>query len=249
MSPQQPMQDFKELETFQRLSETVAHDINNLLSGILGYCELLMSEPVADGLKPYIGEISDAGRRIASLIHILLVFGDKYISHAETFNLNNVISEIEKLTPRILGSGLHFNTIKDPGLWPVRADPARMKLALIALAIEMQKLMPGDGKIVLSTGNLLDTSSASEGSLVEPLRYALVTATSSGKIAETQTPSYLLQLPTTADAVAAEDAPRGIFDLDELVKMSGGRIWLESLSTQELVVRLRLPAVSHNLRL
>jgi hypothetical protein len=239
--PTQPILSYeKDLKALQCLSQTVAHDVNNLLSGILGYCELMKCEPVSDSLKPQIEEMWSAGKRIASLIRILLVFSDNYIYRAETLDLNKVLLEIEKLTPRILGSEIRFTTVKAPELWPILADPAKLKLALIALVFDMQYLISNSGHIVFSTGNSSDECTTSLDTPQGSRRWVTVTATSMGDLAVDQVQSFRHRLTLLADGLE-EAGDCGTFGFIKLVNRIGGRLLSETISDREFRVRMLLP--------
>jgi hypothetical protein len=245
MSPELLLPHEKELKALRRLSETVAHDVNNLLSGILGYCELLKCESISDSLRPQIEEMSSAGKRIASLIRILLALGDKYLPRPETLDLNKMLLEIEPLISRILGSEIHFTTAKAPELWPVHADPAKLKLALIALALEMQYLISNNGTIVFTTGNLLDER---ERDLVAPPgshQCVVVTATSRGNLAAEQVQALQHRLTPAAES-GAEAGACGDLGFSGLVNLIGGRLLPEILSEREFSVRMLLPTAPVN---
>jgi two-component system, cell cycle sensor histidine kinase and response regulator CckA len=245
MSPEPLLPHEKELKALRRLSEAVAHDVNNLLSGILGYCELLKCEPASDSLKPQIEEMSSAGRRIASLIRILLAIGDKYLPHPETLDLNKILLEIEKLIPRILGSEIHFTTAKAPELWPVYADPAKLKLALIALALDMKYLISNNGMIVFTAGNLISERERSLVATPGSHHWVVVTATSRGSL-EAERVQALHHRLTPAAASREDAGDCGAFGFSGLVNLIGGRLLPEILSEQEFSVRMLLPTAPAN---
>ena len=181
----------RQMEAIGRLSGPVAHDINNLLSGILGYSELLLSEPSIEHVKPYVQEISNAGRRIASLARVLLIFSRKYISHPEELNLNNVIEEIENLIPYVVGPAIRFETVKGAELWPVRADSSKIKQALITVAIDIREIMPDGGHFILETRNCSATQNGNRTTPDGQGPYVQITALATGRLASDQVLSCL----------------------------------------------------------
>jgi hypothetical protein len=241
MSPKPKLSYEKELKALKCLSQAVAHDVNNLLSGILGYCELMKCEPISDSLKPQIEEMWSAGKRIASLIRILLVFSDNYIYRAEPLDLNKVLLEMEKLIPRILGSKIRFTTARAPELWPILADPAKLKLALIALVFDMQYLISNTGNIEFSTGNFSDERTTSRDSPPGLRRWVIITATSLGDLEAEQVQSFRHRLTQPADALE-ETCDCGTFGFSKLVNRIGGRLLSETISDREFRVRMLLPA-------
>ncbi len=91
------------LEAYRKLSGSVTHDINNLLSSILGYSELLRMDISDANLRSSVDEIRTAGKRIASLTQLLSAFTDKYIYRPELLDLNEEISALKKYCADILG--------------------------------------------------------------------------------------------------------------------------------------------------
>jgi two-component system cell cycle sensor histidine kinase/response regulator CckA len=243
MPSHQPPRYTRQLEAFRKLSEGIAHDINNLLSSILGYSDLLLIDPAIDHLKIQVKEISNAGKRIASLSSLLAAFGDKYRHQPEILDLNEVILAIEGFLPRILGKEISFIATKNPELWPVKADPAKMKQALITLAVDMKSAMPEGGTLRLSAKNLTTPPAPMPGRQLEPRSYVLVTATSSGNIAADEVSESLLDLSSLPPNAPIDKETSGLPSVAELVKMASGSLVIESCSERELRVSMCLPAI------
>ena len=83
----QELRHSRQLQMMGQLSEAVAHEMNNQLSGVLGYSELLLEESLADPLIPHVEEIMKAGKRLASLAHLLLIFRE-HEYRPEHFDIN-----------------------------------------------------------------------------------------------------------------------------------------------------------------
>jgi two-component system cell cycle sensor histidine kinase/response regulator CckA len=225
----------RQLEAFRKLSEGIAHDINNLLSSILGYSDLLLIDPALDHLTSQVKEISYAGKRIASLSRMLSAFGDKYRHQPEILDLNEVIQGISGYLPRILGKEIAFIASQNPDIWPVEADSAKMKQALIALAVDMKSAMPEGGTLSLSAGN--------QEVAPEPERYVFVTATSSGHIAADEISDSLLASSPPLNFPTEDRKENELPDVSELIKAVNGSLVIENCSEREIRVSIRLPAV------
>jgi two-component system, cell cycle sensor histidine kinase and response regulator CckA len=225
----------KQIEAVGRMASPVAHDINNLLSGILGYSELLLNESAIEHLKPYIEEISIAGRRIASLARILLVFGRRSISHPEILDLNDVIQEIEKFIPCVLGSQIGFSTVKGAELWPIRADSTRIKQILFTLAIDMQEIMLGGGNFVLKTDNLATPNSQIATDLHMTGNYVRILALATGK---TLSDTALSCMPRSASTSGE------IVNAYEIIQSLGGNVSVNSKPGEEMRIEIYLPAAA-----
>jgi nitrogen-specific signal transduction histidine kinase len=223
----------KQIEAVGRMSSPVAHDINNLLSGILGYSELLLNESAIEHLKPYIEEISSAGRRIASLARILLIFSRRSISHLEILDLNEVIQETEKFIPCVLGSQIGFSTVKGTELWPVRADSARIKQILFTLAIDMQEIMPGGGNFVLKTNNVTTPNAEIATDLQITGNYVRILAMAIGKTVSDMALSCVPRIAST---------PGEIVNVLEIIQSLGGNVSVNSKLGEEMKIEIYLPA-------
>jgi len=243
MPSQRPPRYTRQLEAFRKLSEGIAHDINNLLSSIIGYSELLLIDPAIDHLTDQAKEISNAGKRIASLSRMLSAFGDKYRYQPEILDLNEVILGISGFLPRILGKEIAFIAAKNPDLWPVKGDSAIVKHALITLAVDMTSAMPEGGTLSLFARNLTVAPAPMSGSQPEPGRYVFVTATSSGNIAADEVSESLLAISPPLRIQPEEKKENGLPGVSELIKMAGGSLVIESCSERELRVSVCLPAI------
>jgi two-component system cell cycle sensor histidine kinase/response regulator CckA len=231
----------RQLEAIGKLSPAVAHDINNLLSGILGYSQIVLTDPAVGYLKPHVAEIEKAGKRIASLVRILQVFRHRSVYRPETLNLNNVIQEMEKYFPLIIGPQIDFCSVKDPELWSVRADLAQIRQALISLAIDMPDILPQGGAVSLETRNFpgIPVPSRKIPDKQEPTVLIILSATGasvSDKLflnsseGDTSTTS-------TSDEMISETATTA-----EIIYLCGGQISINNREEHKLTVHISLPA-------
>ena len=243
MPSQRQPQYAKQLEDFRKLSEEIMHDINNHLSGILGYSDLLLIDPALAHLRAPIEEIANAGKRISSLSRLLSAFGDKYRYLPQILDLNDVILGIEGFLPRLLGKEIHFTAIKNTKLWPVKGDLAKMKQALITLAVDMKCAMPEGGTLSISVKNSTVAPASLPGGRLEPGNYVLVTAMSSGNIAVDEIPESLLDISSPLKSIAEQEKTGGLPGICDHIKMAGGNVVLDSCSEQELSVSIYLPAI------
>ncbi len=242
-SDQEQLRVLKQIEAIGRLSSPVAHDINNLLSGILGYSELLLSESNIDHLKPYIEEISKASKRIASLTRVLLIFSRKYIGHPEEVDLNSVLLEIEKIVPYVLGPNIRFAVQKGSDLWPLKTDPVKIKQAVITLAIDMRELMPDGGSFLIETANFIAASADTRSGLQPSRRYVLLAASGTGKVAGDQVFSCLPKSRSAPENSSKE--PHGeISNVYEIIRSFGGDVFVESRAGEEVKIKIFLPALA-----
>jgi signal transduction histidine kinase/CheY-like chemotaxis protein len=148
------LQHARKLESLALLAGGVAHDFNNLLVGILGNCDLLLSELEPHSpLAPTIEEIKSAGIRAADLTRQMLAYSGKGRFVVQRINLNQLIREISPLLGSVVPphTTLRFD-LHDP-LPEVEADPAQMRqLITNLLANATEALEQQSGTIRIATG-------------------------------------------------------------------------------------------------
>ncbi|HUI57940.1 MAG TPA: PAS domain S-box protein [Bryobacteraceae bacterium] len=143
------------MESLGRLAGGVAHDFNNHLTVITGYCDMLLTrlEP-GDPQRAELEEIRAAGDRAAALTLQLLAFSRKQIAEPRPLNLNDVISEGGKMLRRLIGEDIEIVTRLDPAAGMVVADRGQMNQVLMNLVINARDAMPSGGRIVIEMTNV-----------------------------------------------------------------------------------------------
>src|SRR5579864_8039689 len=126
----------QKMEAVGRLSGGIAHDFNNLLSVIIGYSRVL-KRALGQGssLCDHALEIEKAGQRAASLTKQLLAFSRQQVLTPTVLNLNALVSDMEKMLPRLLGEDIEVSMQLDPGLGTVKADQSQIEQIIMNLAV------------------------------------------------------------------------------------------------------------------
>ena len=150
----QRLQQAERLETVGRLAGGVAHDFNNLLTGVLLYCDLLMSVVgPADRARKYAEEIRKAGLQASGLVRQLLSVVRSNKSLPRPVSLNEVAEGMRNLLVRLIGENIELKLRLDPALGLVKMDPVQAQQVLLNLVLNARDAMPGGGKISVETGN------------------------------------------------------------------------------------------------
>lgn len=150
---QEELAEAHRMESVGRLAGGVAHDINNLLTPIMGYSELLKR---SEGLPPtayaHLNTIFQAGNRAQQLINQLLAFGRKQILRPRDVDLNLQVEEMEPAIQQVLREDIEL-TIK-PGSIPgmVHIDPVSLRQIVLNLVSNARDAMPTGGSLTLETG-------------------------------------------------------------------------------------------------
>ena len=148
----------EKMEAVGLLAGGVAHDLNNILSGIVTYPEmLLMDLPKNSLLREPIAVIKKSGDKAAAIVQDLLNLARRSVVTKEIVNLNAIVRdyvdspECEKLKqyhPRCL---LEINC--QPDLMNVEGAPTQLAKSIMNLVSNAFEAMPEGGQVVLSTQN------------------------------------------------------------------------------------------------
>ncbi len=151
---EQNLHQAQKMEAIGLLASGVAHDFNNILTIIRGYGELALL--LLDKTHPAtekIGDILNTTGRAEELTKQLLAFSRKNKLSPTVFNLNQLITEEQKMLSRILGEQIFLETTLQAEFAHIRADRSQMQQVIMNLAINARDAMPDGGKLRICTTN------------------------------------------------------------------------------------------------
>lgn len=172
----------QKMEAIGKLAGGVAHDLNNLLFPILGYCEILLNDAeLGDRRRDGIQEIMQAGLRARDLIRQLLAFSRKQTMEYLPLDLNQAVQGFEKLLRRTIREDIVFTFTPSPHLPLVMADIGQIEQVIMNLVVNAQDAMPDGGHLVIKTAPAeLDESYAATHQDVKPGPYAMLDLSDTG---------------------------------------------------------------------
>ena len=148
----------KKMEAIGTLAGGVAHDLNNILSGILSYPELLLLElPDDSRMRKPIETIRESGKKAAAIVQDMLTLARRGVAIAEVINLNDIVNmhlaspELKKLIH--FHPAVSIDTRLDPDLVNILGSPVHLGKTLMNLVSNAAEAMPEGGKITIETRN------------------------------------------------------------------------------------------------
>lgn len=148
----------QKLESIGRLAGGVAHDLNNVLTVVLSYSDLLdVGLGSSHPLQAQLRQIRKAAERASNLTHRLLAFARQQVNEPRVINLSELALSLDGMLRRLIGEDIELVTLAGPGLWSAKADPHQIEQILVNLAINARDAMPTGGKLTIETGNALIT--------------------------------------------------------------------------------------------
>ncbi|HYZ19392.1 MAG TPA: PAS domain S-box protein [Gaiellaceae bacterium] len=220
----------QKMEAVGQLAGGVAHDFNNLLTAIRGYSEFALNRlgEGDNGLRNDIQEISRSADRASSLTRQLLAFSRKQILQPKVLDLNDVVSDIEKMLRRLIGENIEVVTVFGRGLGRVQADPGQLEQVLVNLVVNARDAMPGGGKLTIETANFdVDEELATRHDGLAAGRYVMLAVRDTGHGMDHSTKARLFE-PFFTTKEQGKGTGLGLATVYGIVRQSGGYVLVES---------------------
>jgi signal transduction histidine kinase/CheY-like chemotaxis protein len=219
----------QKLESIGRLAGGVAHDFNNILTGIRGYVELAkMSLCEHEPLYQDLHEVGKCTERASELTQQLLAFSRRQVIQPRVINLADLIQEHEKMLCRLIGEDIELRTATAPNLWNIRVDPGQMSQIIFNLAVNARDAMPDGGKLTISASNaeLREAMPMADDDMPSG-RYVLLTISDTGVGMDADTKSHLFE-PFFTTKEKSVGTGLGLATVYGIVKQHGGYISVQS---------------------
>ncbi len=230
----------QKLESIGRLAGGVAHDVNNLLTGILGSLELATMDLPADSrARAPVADARRAGLRAAELTSQLLTFSRKQILEPQTLDLAEVIASLRTMLSRLLGENIQLVTPCAPAVGAVRADRTQMENVIVNLAVNSKDAMPDGGRLELS----LDEVEVDETEGAAPGRYVRLSVTDWGTGMSPEVMENIFE-PFFTTKPRGKGTGLGLAMVFGAIKQHGGFIKVRSAPGQGTTFELHLPRIS-----
>jgi two-component system, cell cycle sensor histidine kinase and response regulator CckA len=148
----------EKMKAIGTLAGGVAHDLNNILSGIVSYPELLLLDLAPDSpmVKP-IKTIQESGKKAAAIVQDLLTLARRGVSVSEVVNLNDIVNEY--LNSPEYQRLLHFHPLVaiesrlESSLFNILGSPHHLSKTVMNLVSNAAEAMRDGGTIIIETNN------------------------------------------------------------------------------------------------
>jgi two-component system cell cycle sensor histidine kinase/response regulator CckA len=226
------------MQAVGQLAGGVAHDFNNVLTAIIGTCDLMLLRHIpGDSDYDDIQQIRANSNRAASLTRQLLAFSRQQTLRPKIIQLPDVVSEVSPLIQRLLGERITYYVQHDRNLGPVRADPQQLEQVIMNLAVNardaIQSRGNGQGRISLYTRALQADQVVQLGSEVLPAAdyTVLIMQDTGGGIPQHVLPKLFEPFFTTKEQ--GKGTGLGLSTAYGIVKQSGGFIFADNVADKQ----------------
>lgn len=182
---EEQLQRAQKMEALGTLAGGVAHDLNNILSGIVSYPELLLMDlPTESPLQRPLTTIKRSGESAAAIVQDLLTLARRGVATSELLNLNRIVADCLD-SPEILSLiGLHptveITTHFQSDLFNVYGSSAHLSKSVSNLIGNAIEAMPKGGRIEIITGNRYADSVVAGFDTVREGEYVVLSIADSG---------------------------------------------------------------------
>jgi len=235
----------QKMESVGRLAGGVAHDLNNLLTPILGFGGLLEEDLREDDPdREYVRQIIQAAEKSRDLVRQLMAFGRKQVLEFKPLDLNAVVNEFEQLLRHTLHEDIALQIIAAQAVPAILGDMGQLQQVIMNLVVNAQDAMPDGGRLTIETGVAeLDADYAAHHQGVLPGRYVLLTVTDTGIGIDEATREHIFE-PFFTTKEIGKGTGLGLATVYGIVKQHGGNIWVYSEPGKGTTFKVYLPVAA-----
>ncbi|HEU4588939.1 MAG TPA: PAS domain-containing protein [Gemmatimonadales bacterium] len=225
------LQESQRMDAVGQLAGGVAHEVNNMMTVILGITDILLSGPGAAALpRRDLEQIRTAAARAAAVTGQLLAFSRRQMLQPTAVRLDALIAQMEPVLRRILGEDKELVVRFAPRIEPVRVDARQVEQVVINLALNARDAMGYGGRLTigLSTDDVDPAFRHRHGqSELSPGSYVVLSVRDTGHGMDDVTRERIFEPFFTTKPVGA-GAGLGLAVAYGIVRQSGGQIFVES---------------------
>ena len=240
---EEQLRQSQKMEAIGTFAGGISHDFSNLLTGMLGYCDLALGMMSAhDPVRTDVSEIRALAVRGTDLSRQILAVSRKQVVEPTVLDPNTVIQGIDRLLRRILGEHIDVITTLGPDLGAVRIDPAQLEQVMLSVASNARDAMPAGGTLRVTTARVRNEDAQSFG--VDAQREWIVIRVADTGVGMTDAVRARIFEPFFTTKERGKGTGLGLSLAYDIIDQSGGEIRVDSALGNGTTVYLLLPHMS-----
>ncbi|MGZ8413274.1 MAG: ATP-binding protein [Gemmatirosa sp.] len=241
---QEQLRRAQKMEALGRFAGGIAHDFNNLLTGILGYCDLALTDLASTAPEREDFEaIRVAAQRAASLTAQILAFSRGHVVQPVPLDLNEVLAGLEPMLARVIGEHIRLVARREASLDAVLADPGQLEQIVVNLALNARDAMPDGGTLTIATRNVRVESHDAAHPGVAAGRWVVLELHDTGVGMDAETQARIFE-PFFTTKERGKGTGLGLATVYGIVRQAGGAVRVRSAPGQGSTFTLYLPRTS-----
>ncbi|MCB1050448.1 MAG: response regulator [Acidobacteria bacterium] len=217
----------RRMDSLGRLAGGVAHDFNNILTVIRGYCDLFQA--TKGELFEEIRPILDATDRAMKLTQQLLAFGRKQLLQTQIFQVNTMLNDLKSMLFRLIREDIHLEIHLDPSAGNINSEKSQLEQVIVNLVVNARDAMPQGGVLTLRTvsGKRWPQDQTPQSMLQQPHSFVVIEVIDSGVGMDEMTKERIFE-PFFTTKEKGKGTGLGLASAHGIVLQFGGSIRVQS---------------------
>jgi PAS domain S-box-containing protein len=232
------------LESLGSLASGIAHDLNNVLTPIVGAAQLLtMTLPnLDDRNRRLLNMLVESSKRGSGLVKQILTFARGMDGERTTLQARHILTEIISVARQTFPKSIEIQVNHaSEDLWLVSVDATQIHQVLMNLFVNARDAMPDSGSLMASTENIVIDADSAQLQIQSPAgAYILITIADTGM---GMTPEILDRIFDPFFTTKETGTGLGLSTVQGIVKAHGGAIAVESEVGRGTCFKIYLPAI------
>lgn len=230
----------QKMEAIGTFAGGISHDFSNLLTGMLGYCDLALAMMAADDpVRRDVSEIRALAVRGTDLSKQILAVSRRQIVQPTVLDPNTVIMGLDRLLRRLMGEHIEVSTTLGGDLGTIRIDAAQLEQVMLSLASNARDAMPSGGTLRVATARVSEQEVQTFG-LDAHREWIVIRVTDTG-VGMTDTVREHIFEPFFTTKERGKGTGLGLPLAYGMIDQSGGEIRVHSTPGQGTTFHLLLP--------
>ncbi len=234
----------QKMEAVGKLAGGVAHDFNNILSAILGYCDLLIpSFKEEDPRLQDLRDVSEFANRAAVLTRQLLAFSRRQVLMPAVVDVNALVSNLMRMLKRLVREDVVLRAELTPGLGCALIDAGQFEQVIVNLVVNACDAIAKSGDIVLSTyETTLDARACGRLKGLKPGAHVVLSVKDTGSGMSEDLAAKVFE-PFFTTKGPGKGTGLGLSTVYGIVQQSGGAVEIVTAPEKGSCFSIYLPAV------
>lgn len=240
------LREAQKLEAVGRLAGGVAHDVNNMMTVVTGYADLLLGKLSPDDPnRALVEELKQAGDRTAGITRQLLSFSRHRIPRPQVADVADLLASIDGLLRQVVPPSITLRRLAHGPRARIKVDPGQFEQIVLNLVLNARDAMPRGGTVTIETSvTALDDGWRDDDDVRLPAGvYVLVTVTDTGAGISPELTHRIFE-PFFSTKADGHGIGLGLSVVREMVRSAGGQVRLYSEPGHGSSFTLYFPAVT-----
>ncbi len=232
----------QKMQAVGQLAGGIAHGVNNLLTAMIGFCDLLLvRHRPGDQSFADIMQVKQNANRAANLVRQLLAFSRQQTLQPRVLNVADALTELSHLLRRLIGENIELKMVHGRELGLVKVDQGQLEQVIINLVVNARDAMSNGGALTIRTSNFAVSSPIRRGAEVMPSGdYVRIEVSDTGTGIEPQIIDRIFE-PFFSTKEVGAGTGLGLSTVYGIVRQTGGFVFVDSRPAEGATFNIYLP--------